>query len=153
MLTLAASSVAMADQPYRGGHEPQRAGRDHGWQDRGGYGHRDSDRRGWGDRRGLPDRHDWRGGYYGYGAPRGYSYPAPRSYYAPRGYYGHRWSRGEWLPPVYRTRYYYMPDYRRYGYRVYAPPVGCGWVRHDGDLLLTALATGLVLDVIYDAYD
>jgi Ni/Co efflux regulator RcnB len=30
--------------------------------------------------------------------------------------------------------------------------MGYGWVRYDGDLILTALATGLVLDIIYNAY-
>ena len=149
VLALAASSVALADPPRHDndrGHDRQHDYRDYGRQDSGG---RD---------RGDRDRDDWRRGYYGYGAPRSHydpprGYYAPRGYYPPRGYYGHRWQRGEWLPPVYRTRYYYVPDYYRYGYRVYAPPPGCRWVRDDGgDLLLMALATGLVLDVVHDAY-
>jgi Ni/Co efflux regulator RcnB len=149
VLALAAGSVALADPPRQTqdrGHDRQHDYRDYGRQERGGYDHDDRDRR------------EWRGGYHGYSAPRGYygpprEYYAPRGYFAPRGYYGHRWQRGEWLPPAYRARYYYVPDYGRYGYRMYAPPPGCRWVRDDdGDLLLMAVATGLVLDVVYDAY-
>ncbi len=128
VLALAASPVALADGPRHGYDRPperQRDYRDHG----------QGRHPGWSDRgRYLP--------------PRAY-YPPPR-YYVPRGYYGHRWQRGEWLPPIYRTRYYYVPDYSFY--RVYAPPPGCRWVHHDGDLVLMALATGLVLDVVYDVY-
>jgi len=149
VLALAAGSVALADPPRQGpdrGHDRQHDyrqydDRDGGRNDRGG-----PDR----DRRDRDYRYGWSNGGH-YAAPR-YSYPPPR-YYPPRGYYGHRWQRGEWLPPVYRTRYYYVPDYYRYGHRVYAPPPGCRWVHHDGDLVLMALATGVVLDVIYDAYD
>jgi Ni/Co efflux regulator RcnB len=137
VLALAASSVALADPPRHDHDRPAERQRDY----RDG-GRRDFDRRGRDYRPGWTDR----GRYV---APRAH-YPPPPRYYAPRGYYGHRWHRGEWLPPVYRTRYYYVPDY--YRYRVYAPPPGCRWVHHDGDLVLMALATGLVLDVVYDVY-
>ncbi len=146
VLALAAGSVALADPP-RQGHDRQHDSRQNDYRDgrrddRGGH-----DR----DRRDRDYRYGWSNGGH-YAAPRGHYYPPPR-YYPPRGHYGHRWQRGEWLPPVYRTRYYYVPDYYRYGHRVYAPPPGCRWVRDDGgDLLLMALATGLVLDVVYDAY-
>ncbi|MFO1399708.1 MAG: RcnB family protein [Steroidobacteraceae bacterium] len=170
ILALVAGNAALADPPRHGGFEPQhQAG--HDWQGRdrgdrrdgrdvrGGRDGRDwRDGQGWYNGRTRPEqrggyegRYGYNGGYYG---PR-YGYPSPswRYDYRPRGYYGHRWARGQWLPAEYRTRYYYVPDYWRYGQRVYAPPVGCRWVRYDGDLVLTALATGLVLDVIYDAYD
>jgi Ni/Co efflux regulator RcnB len=154
ILALAASAVAQADPPHHGG-STARQQVERGWQGRGGDRH--VDRRTGGETR---ERYAWRdrqggyGGNYAYGTPRGYYYPPARYRYSavPRGYAGHRWARGEWLPPAYRTRYYYVPDYWHYGYRVYAPPVGCRWVRHDDDLILTALATGLVLDVVYDAY-
>lgn len=151
VLALAASSAALADPPRQTqdrGHDRQHDYRDHGRSERGGH-ERDRHER---DRHDRDYRHAWSNGGY-YGAPRGY-YQSPRGYYAPRGHYGHRWQRGEWLSPAYRARYHYVPDYRRYGYRMYAPPPGCRWVRDDGgDLLLMALATGIVLDVIYDAYD
>ncbi|MCC7463117.1 MAG: RcnB family protein [Gammaproteobacteria bacterium] len=146
VLALAASSAALADSPHRGGHEIQRHG-DQRWQNRS------DDRHGW--RNGHDRRdpyagrrgHDWRSHAYGNRAPRYYGY-------TPHGHYsGHRWARGQWLPVEYRARPYYVADYWRYGHRVYAPPAGCGWVRRDGDLILMALATGLVLDVVYDAYD
>jgi Ni/Co efflux regulator RcnB len=155
VLALAAGSVALADPPRQGpdrGHDRQHDSRpydyrDNSRNDRGGHDRDRSDR---------DDRYGWSNGGH-YGAPRGDYYPPqryypPRGYYAPRGYYGHRWQRGEWLPPAYRTGYYYAPDYYSYGYGVYAPPPGCRWVHYDGDLVLMALATGLVLDVVYGAY-
>ncbi len=32
------------------------------------------------------------------------------------------------------------------------PPRGCGWVRVNNDVLLNALATGVVLDVVRNLY-
>ena len=37
-------------------------------------------------------------------------------------------------------------------YRLYAPPYGYHWVRVGNDVLLTALATGVVLDVLYNIW-
>jgi Ni/Co efflux regulator RcnB len=37
-------------------------------------------------------------------------------------------------------------------YRLPPPPYGYRWVRSDRDVVLVALATGLVLDVLYDLY-
>jgi Ni/Co efflux regulator RcnB len=37
-------------------------------------------------------------------------------------------------------------------YRLYSPPYGYHWVRVGSDVLLTAVATGIVLDVIYDIW-
>jgi Ni/Co efflux regulator RcnB len=56
------------------------------------------------------------------------------------------WRRGEYLSSAYWSRGY-VADYPRY--RLYAPPRGARWVRVDDDVILTALATGLVLDVVY----
>jgi Ni/Co efflux regulator RcnB len=166
ILAVAAGNATLADPPRHGGFEPQRQS-GHDWQGRDRGDRHDSrdvrggrDSRDWRDGRDSRNGRAWqqqRGGYdgrYGYQGPRNGNPSASwRHDYRPRGNYGHRWARGQWLPAEYRTRYYYVPDYWRYGHRVYAPPVGCRWVRYDGDLVLTALATGLVLDVIYDAYD
>ena len=57
------------------------------------------------------------------------------------------WRRGQYLPPAYVARGRWVTDYPRY--RLYAPPRGSQWVRVDNDLLLTALATGLVMDVVH----
>ncbi|MEZ5498576.1 MAG: RcnB family protein [Steroidobacteraceae bacterium] len=115
-------------------------------------------------------RDDWRDrnnsrmvpryGYYRDSAPRynsyyyGGRYDGPRyragRYNPPRGYYYRQWRRGQYLPYAYRHSGYYVNDYYRYG--LYAPPRGHCWVRYGNDILLTALATGLVLDAIYDFY-
>ena len=57
------------------------------------------------------------------------------------------WQRGDRLPATYWSRGYVV-DYPRY--RLYAPPRGAQWVRVNDDVILTALATGLVLDVIHN---
>ncbi|RZJ01938.1 MAG: hypothetical protein EON90_01080 [Brevundimonas sp.] len=70
------------------------------------------------------DRYDRRGGYY-----------QPR-----------RWNRGAVIPYDYR-RSWYVNDYRRYGWN--APPRGYGYYRTDsGDIVLAALATGVILSLI-----
>ena len=71
-------------------------------------------------------------------------------YQRPSGWYSHRWSRGERLPREYYGRPYIVYGYSDYG--LYAPPRGYSWVRVDSDVVLTALATGLVLDVVYNQF-
>jgi Ni/Co efflux regulator RcnB len=84
------------------------------------------------------------------GMDRGhYSHPvAP-----PRGYYGRVWHRGERFVP-YGGRVEVLRGYGRghdyRGVRLYVPPRGAQWVRVNNDALLTAIATGLVLDVVYN---
>jgi Ni/Co efflux regulator RcnB len=96
-------------------------------------------------------RHDYRGGpavrferrapeRYGYGYRYG-------TYYRPHGYYEHRWARGERLPVSYYARPYWVEDYWAWGLR--APPRGYRWVRVDGDAVLAAVATGIVLDTVF----
>lgn len=72
-------------------------------------------------------------------------YNAPR-YVAPRGYAVRQWSYGQRIPAAYRTRTYVVNDYNRYG--LYAPPRGYQYVRSGNDVVLTAVATGLVTAVI-----
>jgi len=71
-------------------------------------------------------------------------------YQAPRGYYRHAWVRGERLPPAFYARPYLVYGYR--GYHLYDPPRGYYWVRVNNDVVLTAIATGIVLDVVYNLY-
>lgn len=88
---------------------------------------------------------------YGYYDGRGYNnyYRDPRYY--DRGYNNHRrWSRGDRLPFGYYDRSRWERDYWRYD--LYDPRDGCGWVRNDGDALLVVLASGLVLDAVYDVF-
>ncbi|WP_374604147.1 RcnB family protein [Arenimonas sp.] len=123
------------------------------WQaDRRDYRHdRRDDRRDWReDRRDNRRyvRHDdrrWRG----YQWRPEYRYRAPARYVYPAGYRQVRWSVGHRMPPAYYGRPYYV-DYG--SYRLPPPPYGHRWVRSDRDVVLVALATGLVLDVLYDLY-
>jgi len=138
--------------------------RDRGYQQGGGNHRRDDHDRG--DRGGYADRGYHQGGgdhrRDGYRDGRyqgpGYGQWARRSqhryhagrYQAPRGYYARTWRRGEYLPPVYRGRGYYV-DYR--AYRLPPPPRGYGYYRHGDDVILTAIATGLIASVVFDLFD
>ena len=73
------------------------------------------------------------------------------AYQPSRGYYAHRWRRGERLPTAYYGRSHVIADYRDRGLRV--PPYGYRWVRIDGDAVLAAVATGIVLDAIFHVFD
>ena len=71
-------------------------------------------------------------------------------YRAPYGYHYRTWHRGDYLPRAYYGSSYIVYDWRPY--RLYAPPYGYHWVRVGNDVLLTALATGVVLDVLYNIW-
>jgi Ni/Co efflux regulator RcnB len=108
--------------------------------------HRDG-RRDWRDHRGY-SRHDdrrWRG-YHWY--PQ-YRYRAPVRYVYPSGYRAYQWRVGHRLPRGYYDRHYYV-DYRHY--HLPPPPYGYHCVRVDRDVVLVAVATGLILDVLYGLY-
>ncbi|KFL36980.1 hypothetical protein N788_12085 [Arenimonas donghaensis DSM 18148 = HO3-R19] len=93
-------------------------------------------------------RHDdrrWRGNHW----RSEYRYRAPVRYVYPSGHRHVRWNVGHRMPPAYYARPYYV-DYR--AYHLPPPPYGYRWVRSDRDVVLVALATGLVLDVLYDLY-
>ena len=72
------------------------------------------------------------------------------SYYRPMGYAPHYWRRGERLPIGYYGPRYVIGNYYDCGLR--APPYGYHWVRIDHDVVLAAIATGVVLDVIYNQF-
>lgn len=132
VVSLATGSAALAGPGSRG-HDYDRGGRDHdrSWSQHG-------ERR---DFRSAPYAHD------GYRATARYGY---NSYNRPHGYYTHRWIRGERLPVAYYARPYVVADY--YGYGLYGPPRGYHWVRVDGDAVLAAVATGIVLDTVFHAF-
>lgn len=67
-------------------------------------------------------------------------------YYAPRGYQTRSWGYGQRMPYQYRTSQYVIRDYNRYG--LYAPPSGYQYVRSGNDVVLAAVATGLITAVI-----
>lgn len=100
------------------------------------------------DRREYYSRHNdsrWNGYYW---QPQ-YRYRAPVRYVYPRGYAPYQWRVGHRLPRHYYDRHYYV-DYR--AYRLPPPPYGYHWVRVDRDVVLVALATGLIRDVLYGLY-
>jgi Ni/Co efflux regulator RcnB len=72
------------------------------------------------------------------------------SYSRPYGYAPHYWRRGERLPVAYYGSPYVIGNYYDCGLR--APPYGYHWVRIDHDVVLAAVATGVVLDVIYNQF-
>jgi len=136
-----------AAQRHRGGDHDRRWDRDHDRNDRGRRDRnwRDDDRRrhdngrhrGWDNRR--YNGYNYRGRWY-YGPP-----PAAYRDYADYGY--RSWRRGDRLPRYYRDRYVVVRDYDRYGY--HRPPRGYHYVRDDrGDILLVAIATGVILSII-----
>lgn len=119
-MTLAAGAASA--QPYSGRGGP------YGDRDRDGrpnYAERGYDR----DRDGRPDhrdRYDNRRGGHAYGH--------------------HRWARGQRFDN-YRSRSYIVSDYRRHGWA--PPPRVYAYYRADnGDVVMAALATGIIASVI-----
>ena len=72
-------------------------------------------------------------------------YNAPR-YVAPRGYQYRQWSYGQSMPYAYRSGGYVVNDYARYGLQ--RPPHGYQYVRSGNDVVLAAIAGGLITAVI-----
>ena len=92
-------------------------------------------------------RHDDRG-------PPGYERRADQrfknsAYRGPKGYHGQRFHRGERLSPAYRSAAYRV-DYRRYN--LAPPPRGYEYVRVNNDVVLTAVATGVITAVLMDLF-
>jgi Ni/Co efflux regulator RcnB len=120
------------------GHDWQREewGRDrHDW--RADTGHYGADR--WRERRDWDGYRDWRSGRF-------HDY----EYFRHGDHFGHVWRRGERLSPAYYGPSYVVRDY--YAYQLPEPPYGCRWVRVDGNVVLAAIATGVVLDVVYNVF-
>lgn len=92
--------------------------------------------------RGRPEWNGWRGARAGYWYAPGYGYQRIN----PR--YRAVWRRGGYVPAPYRS--YYVQDWGYYGLR--APPPGYRWVYADGNFVLMALTSGLIADVILNAY-
>lgn len=67
-------------------------------------------------------------------------------YTAPRGYQTRAWAYGQRMPANYRSSAYVVRDYNRYGLR--QPPSGYQYVRSGNDVVLAAVATGLITAVI-----
>ncbi|CAN5268949.1 hypothetical protein BH09PSE1_BH09PSE1_03290 [soil metagenome] len=138
-------AATAADAQSRGHHEQSQDRRDDRRDDR--QEHRQDARD---DRReyrqdARDDRRDYRQDQRAYGryqnAERRYS--AGR-WQQPRGYSYRTYSYGQRLPSAYNS--YVVNDYNRYGLR--APPRGYHYVRNGNDVVLAAVAGGLITAVI-----
>lgn len=67
-------------------------------------------------------------------------------YQAPRGYQTRQWAYGQRMPSYYRSNQYVVSNYGQYGLR--APPRGYHYVRSGNDVVLAAVAGGLITAVI-----
>lgn len=127
VVSLLAGTVAMANP-----HDD----RDRGYSERGHtYERRHDDR--W-DRDHRDHRPDYRGRY------------RAGDYHRPHGYRYHSWRRGDRLPVAYRSRTYIVHNY--HAYHLHSPPRGYHWIRVDNDVILTAIATGAVLQVVNNLF-
>jgi len=93
--------------------------------------------------RGRSDFRDYRG------ARSGYWYAPSYGYYRvePR-YDNYRWQRGSYLPRSYRS--YYVRD--PYVYNLRPAPYGYRYVHAGNDIVLIAVATGLIASVLSGVY-
>lgn len=155
--TLAMSSLGVAsaaEAQSRGNYEQRQDRRDDRRDDRGDRreDRRDERREDRNDRRewrqdNRDDRREFRQEQRAYGrwqqSQRRYN---AGHYYAPRGYQQRDWSYGQRMPSYYRSNQYVVNDYNRYGLR--APPRGYHYVRSGNDVVLAAVAGGLITAVI-----
>lgn len=93
--------------------------------------------------RGRADFRDYRGARANHWYAPGYGY-----YRVEPRYYGQQWRRGGYLPSAYRSYYVRDPDF--YGLR--PAPRGYGYVYAGNDIVLIALATGLITNVLSGIY-
>jgi Ni/Co efflux regulator RcnB len=98
------------------------------------------------------NRNWWRGrnDFRGYNGRRaGYWYAPGYGYrQIDRRWANYRWARGAIVPYGYRN--FYVQDPYFYGLR--PAPYGYRWVFVDNNLVLMAMATGLIADIVYNAY-
>ena len=94
-----------------------------------------------------PARVEHRDDRYERAAPK--RYKAAR-YKAPRGYQARSWHRGDRLPSQYRGNSYRV-DYR--AYRLAPPPRGYEYHRVGNDVVLTAIASGVIASVLIGMFN
>lgn len=69
-------------------------------------------------------------------------------YNRPMGWQDRSWRRGERLPSSYRSQNYYVSNYGAYGLR--APPRGYRYVRVNNDIVMVAIVSGLISQILSD---
>ncbi len=92
-----------------------------------------------------PARHS---NYYAQPIVQHHRYRAPR-YARPRGYQSHQWQAGYYLPEPYRTSHYVV-HYDHY--RLPPPPRGYHYIRVDDHVVLAAIASGLITEVLFNLF-
>lgn len=92
---------------------------------------------------GRPEFRDYRGHRAGYWYAPSYGYHRVQPRYA-----NYSWRRGSVLPYEYRR--YYVND--PYFYNLRPAPRGYRWVHANNDILLVALATGVIADTLLNVY-
>jgi Ni/Co efflux regulator RcnB len=113
--------------------------RQHPHRDRYATHHYSEPRKHWDDRRRVEQRHwDDRPRY------------RVGHYHAPHGYRPYHWRRGDRLPAAYCAPRYIVHDY--HVYRLPRPPRGHHYVRVDGDVVLAAIASGIVSQVVFGLF-
>lgn len=123
-----------------------------GHHDRKDYNRKDHDRKDWDrrdwDRHRDHDRYDRRDAYrHGYWQGRADQRRYDRGrYIPPRGYHVRSWRHGDHLPRAYYETRYIVRDY--HVYHLSPPPRGHHWVRINNDVVLAAVASGLVVSVV-----
>jgi len=60
------------------------------------------------------------------------------------------WYRGGYVPAPYRGYSYVVGDWRMH--RLAPPPRGYQWIQYGGDYLLIAVGTGLIANIVFNAY-
>ena len=60
----------------------------------------------------------------------------------------HEFRRGDRLPMEYRHKHFVVNDWR--GHNLSAPPRGYYWVQSGADYILVAVATGLILQILFN---
>lgn len=133
-LSVLATAGAASAQPGRNDHGPQMQQRGN---DNRGHDNRGNDNRGYDNNNGGYERR----------ADKRFKTSA---YRGPKGYHGQRFHRGERLAPAYRGSAYQV-DYRRYN--LAPPPRGYQYVRVNNDVVLTAIATGVITSVLMDMFN
>jgi Ni/Co efflux regulator RcnB len=73
-----------------------------------------------------------------------------RAYVRPAGWYYRRWAIGAFLPGLFFTQQYWIPDYAVFA--LDAPPPGTVWVRYGDDALLIDRYNGQVIQVVYGIF-
>ena len=95
------------------------------------------------------DRRDWDRNY-GFRHYDGRRYDYGR-YVRPSGYYYRPWRYGDRLPYGYYSDRYVVNNY--HAYRLRPPPYGYHYVRVDHDVVLAAIASGIVVSAVFGIFN